>query len=128
MFVRFVVMDRDDDSHRLMGVFHASFGLRDRGQLSNAAGSRFEALRQWFNRHLPVPRRFSREKGRQRLQKAICWFKTDAVEHLGKMREMTTMLEQHGIHTRRLRSQRPGYIVYEDRFQVAAVPFRDTIA
>ena len=30
------------------------------------------------------------------------------------------MLERHGVWTRRLHSERPGYIVYEDEFQVVA--------
>src|SRR5206468_2554373 len=53
MFVRFVVAEQDEDSHRLTGVFQAAFRLRDQGLLSKAEGSRFEQLRQWFNEHLP---------------------------------------------------------------------------
>ncbi len=128
MFVRFVVLLRDEDSQRLTGVFQAAYRLRDQGRLDNAEGRRFESLRRWFNEHLPVPVRFSRSRGRQAHRKAICWFKDDAVEHLGKIRELTALLERHGITTRRLWTDRPGYIVYEDDFQIAAVPFRDTVA
>jgi hypothetical protein len=128
MLVRFVVMERDEDSHQLTGVFHAAFRLRDRGILDRAEGSTFERLRLWFNEHLPVPDRFSRSRRSGAHHNAICWFKTDAVEHLGKMRELTELLARHGLIIRRLRTTRPGYVVYEDDFQVAAVPFRDTIA
>jgi hypothetical protein len=33
------------------------------------------------------------------------------------------MLERCGILTEMLRTDKPGYVVYEDKYQVAAVPF-----
>jgi hypothetical protein len=126
MFVRYVIPCRDEDSHCLTGVFQAAFSLRDRGLLDRDEARRFEGLRQWFNLRLPVPDRFCRSRGRQAHRQAICWFKQDAAEYLGKVRALATLLEQHGIPTRVLRTRRPGYIVYEDNYQVAAVPFRDT--
>jgi hypothetical protein len=41
------------------------------------------------------------------------------------MRELAALLETSGVHTRMITTRRPGYIVYEDSHQVAAVPFRD---
>ena len=73
MFVRFVVTDRDENSHRLTGVFQEAFRLRDRGLLNHAE---FEKLRQWFNLHLPVPDRFSRSRRPHAHCNAICWFKS----------------------------------------------------
>jgi hypothetical protein len=35
------------------------------------------------------------------------------------------MLEAHGIHTRRLTTSAPGFVVYEDEFQIVAEAFRD---
>jgi hypothetical protein len=128
MFVRFVTPYRDEDSHRLEGVFQAVYRLRDEGRLRQGEAKWLEAMRQWFNAHLPVPTRFSLDRGRQAHRRAICWFRADAAEHLGKVRELVALLERHGVPTRRLRTPRPGYIVYEDAFQVAAVPFRDVTA
>jgi hypothetical protein len=110
MFIRFVVACR----------------LRDEGRLVES--SRFEAIGQWFNLHLPVPSRFRRSGGRQARRQAICWFRADATVQLGKVRELAALLDRHGVLTRKMRTRRPGYVVYEDPFQVAAVPFRDTIA
>lgn len=128
MFVRFVTLGRDEDSHCLEGVFRAAFRFRDEGRLGKDDAGRFEALRRWFNVRLPVPARFSRSRGRQAGRRAVCWFKDDALEHLGRVRELAALLERHGVPTRKLRSVRPGYVVYEDDFQVAAVPFRDVNA
>jgi hypothetical protein len=107
-------------------VFQAGYRLRDAGRLD--APRRFDTLLEWFNRHLPVPLRFRRPAGRQAHRHAICWFRNEAVEHVGKVRELAALLEQHGVPTRKLRTRRPGYVVYEDRFQVAAVPFRDMVS
>jgi hypothetical protein len=125
MFIRFVAPHRNEDSHCLEGVFQAAYRLRDAGRLGEPR--RFDDLLRWFNLHLPIPIRFRRSGGRQARRHAICWFRGNAVEHLGKVRELGALLERQGVPIRRLRTQRPGYVVYEDDFQVAAVPFRDTI-
>jgi hypothetical protein len=39
---------------------------------------------------------------------------------------LAAVLEQHGVSVEMLRTSKPGYVVYEDRYQVVAVPFRDT--
>jgi hypothetical protein len=128
MFIRFVVPVRDDCSHCLTGVFQAADGLRYRGLLGEDERQRFEQTRRWFNRNLPVPTRFSRSRRPHACPKAVCWFKGDAAVFLGRVRELAALLERHGISTEVLRTQRPGYVVYEDEYQVAAVPFRDTRA
>jgi hypothetical protein len=55
---------------------------------------------------------------------AVSWFKSRAKEHVEKVRELAALLEHHGIPTRMIQTDLPGYIVYEDDYQVAAVPFR----
>jgi hypothetical protein len=43
------------------------------------------------------------------------------------MYELVHILDAHGIAVDVLRSEQPGYVVYEDAFQVAAEPFRETV-
>jgi hypothetical protein len=43
------------------------------------------------------------------------------------MREVAHILAAHGIIVDVLRTERPGYVVYEDSHQVAAEPFRETV-
>lgn len=45
-----------------------------------------------------------------------------ATEHVSRMREVT-LLEHKDLAVKELRTDRPGYIVYEDEHQVAAIPF-----
>jgi hypothetical protein len=128
MFVRFVIPCRQEQSHCRAGVFQAAYDLRDRGLLDDDELRRFEGLRQWFNRRLPVPARLSRSRRPHARRNAVCWFKADAAEYIGRARELAALLGRHGVPTRELRTGRPGYVVYEDEYQVAAVPFRDTPA
>lgn len=43
------------------------------------------------------------------------------------MHELAILLEAHGIIVNVIRTERPGYIVYEDPYQITAEPFSDTI-
>jgi hypothetical protein len=42
------------------------------------------------------------------------------------MRDLAALLNASDVHTRMITTCRPGYVVYEDEHQVAAVPFRNT--
>ncbi len=128
MFIRFVGPSRHEDSHCLTGIFHAACRLRDRGLLGAVEQARCDGILDWFNCHLPFPDRFSRSNRRNACGKAVCWFKDGAARYIRRVRELAALLERHGVWIEMLRSNKPGYIVYEDYYQVAAVPFRDTRA
>jgi hypothetical protein len=38
---------------------------------------------------------------------------------------MCSILEENAIYVRTIKARRPGYIVYEDAYQVVAEPFAD---
>jgi hypothetical protein len=126
MFIRLVVKVKHPESHRLAGVFDAAYGLLDRGQLDIDEEARLELLLEWFNRLLPIPQRFSRSNRRHARQNAVCWFKEDAGSFITQVRLLASLLDRHGVPTEMLRTDRPGYVVYADQYQVVAVPFRDT--
>ena len=128
MFVRVTVLHKHEESHQPMGVFQAACRLRDRGRMKPADELRHDEILRWFNLHLPIPGRFSRSHRRHAACKAICWFRKQAVDHIGMLRNLATLLERHGLATRTVHTAKPGYVVYEDDHQVVAVPFRDTIA
>ena len=128
MFVRFVGLSRHEDSHCLTGIFYTAWRLRVRGLLSEDEQVWCDGILEWFNRHLPFPDRFARSKRRNACGKAVCWFKDGAARHIGKVRELAALLGRHGVRVEMLWTDRPGYVLYEDRYQIAAVPFRDTRA
>jgi hypothetical protein len=128
MFLRFVVDERHRESHQELGLFYASGKLRDSGSLSKAEADLLQEIRVWFNANLNKPTRFTSAKPPyyRKRQNGISWFKDSAREHVGKMRDMAALLEHHGIAVSMIKTTRPGYIVYEDEFQVVAVPFADS--
>jgi len=85
-------------------------------------------LRFWFGENLEVPSKFSRSssKAQHKKRKAISWFRDSATEHIKNIREIVQILSEYGIAVRMLTTERPGYIVYEDEFQVVAEPFAET--
>lgn len=122
-YVRFETSDRDRATGTLVGVFQAAYRLRDADALEPELVSWLEEETAWFNAHLPKPGRFSFRSGYRQSRSALCWFKDDAREHLRHACALVAFLEEHGVRVRRRESSRPGYVVYEDAFQVAVVPF-----
>jgi YD repeat-containing protein len=51
-------------------------------------------------------------------------FKQSATDHIHMARELAALLDAHDIRTEMLTTDRPGYVVYEDEYQVLAEPFR----
>jgi len=128
MFIRFIIDEMDNDSQVPTGIFHAAGYLRDSGLLADHEARRLQALRNWFDKYLEKPSKFSRSssKAQHKKHKAISWFRDSATKHIKNIREMMQILSQHGIVVRMITTERPGYVVYEDEFQVVAEPFSDT--
>jgi len=128
MLLRFVTAELDDESHEELGVFHAAGKLRDSGSLSRAEETLLQEIRDWFNINLEKPKRFTSAKPPyyRKRQNGISWFKDPAMRHIGKMHEMVALLKHHDVPVRMIKTERPGYILYEDEFQIVAVPFADS--
>jgi hypothetical protein len=125
-FVRFVIRDLDCDSGRRRGLFQALADLDDRGELSPEEQRTYDETYEWFRKNLRKPRSFTRSSKPHAKKVALSWFRHTATEHVRRMRDLASILEAHGIPTEMLRTNRPGYVVYEDRHQVTAEPFGDT--
>jgi hypothetical protein len=126
VFIRFVTGILDIRSGRRQGVFEAGGALRRSGRMSANDLERLDELRDWFVDNLPVPTRFSLSPRPHRKAQALSWFKDDAIIFIGRMREYQSVLESYDVRLDMLRTERPGYIVYEDDHQVVAYPFADT--
>lgn len=53
----------------------------------------------------------------------ICWFKAESTEHISRIWEMVHILERNGIYVKKIRTDKPGYVIYEDGWQLVAQPF-----
>jgi hypothetical protein len=122
MYLRFVVPEIDRDSGYEIGVFQALWKLRDQSKFSQHEEEEHDSIRAWFNVNLERPTRCTASKPPhyRKPNKAISWFKDSAQLHLAKIRALTAILENHDVAVRMIRSERVGYVVYEDEFQVVA--------
>jgi hypothetical protein len=126
VYLRFVVHCRDEDSGRRQGLFQALGAIYDSRKLSDGHRQEYERIRTWFGEHLERPDRFARSSKTHAKKVALSWFKHTAVEHIAGMRAMAQILEAHGVVVDEIRTDRPGYIVYDDEYQIAAEPFNET--
>lgn len=118
MYVRFVILEQDHQSHSKQGVFQAAIELRDSGNLSPEEYDRIETDLAWLRMHLKSPACL-RENGNER---AISWFHPRAIRPIEKVRSIITVLKEHGTHTEMLKTKDPGTVIYEDGWQVVAKP------
>ena len=127
VYVRFAVAEIHEHSQRGLGVFQALYRLRDAGKLYPYEEEHLRIVSEWFNTHLEKPTRFTAAKPPyyRKKSKAIAWFRDAAHEHIARIREMVAILENHGVSVRMLKTDRVGYVVYEDEHQVVAEPFSD---
>lgn len=127
MYVRFSVTAKDKVSGIGMGLFTAMGRLRDKEVLLEHEIELYESTLKWFAKNLTVPRALAGGNHHNR-PRAVSWFKDSATEHIGKMRRLAEILESHDIAVTQSATTRPGKVEYEDQYQIAAVPFRDTFA
>jgi hypothetical protein len=119
-YVRFVIGRKDDDSHVEQGIFQAAAQALEWQGITGSDADELNELRAWFSENLEKPTSFGRNKHRL----GICWFKTDATEHISRIWEMVRILERNGTYVKKIRTDKPGYVVYEDEWQLVAEPFR----
>lgn len=119
-YIRFVIAREDEDSHVEQGVFQAVARALEWHSITGSDAEQLDELEKWFGKNLEKPTSFGRDK----LRLGICWFKTEATEHISRIWEMVRILERNGIYVKKIRTDRPGYVVYEDEWQLVAEPFR----
>jgi hypothetical protein len=122
-FIRFAVVARDETSDQQTGIFTALYRLERAGELSPHESEWFAGIARWFNANLKRPDRLAWSSRPNAPERAISWLKLSATEHIARMRELAALLDYKDIAVEEFRTDKPGYIVYEDDHQVAAIPF-----
>ncbi len=125
-YVRFVIAQTDEDSGRRQGLFQAISDLEHEGSLLPHEQAEYDSIYEWFRKNLNKPSKLSRASKPHAKNVAISWFKDSAIEHIGRMHGISEILRAHGVTVHVIRTEKPGYVVYEDMHQVAAEPFNDT--
>lgn len=117
-YVRFVIRRKDEDSHVERGIFQAVSQALEWHDITGSDANRLDELRAWFDHNLEKPT----SSGRDKLRLGLCWFKTDATEHISRIWEMIRILERNGNCAKKISTDRPGYVTYEDEWQLVAEP------
>ena len=125
MYLRLSVHEKDNISGVGRGLFTAMGILNDENVLLDHEAELYAETLRWFAKNLLVPKVLSGSNHHNR-PGAISWFKDTATEHIRRMRQLAQILEAHGISVTQHATTRPGSIEYEDEYQIAAIPFRDT--
>lgn len=126
LYLRLIVGKTHGSHGNRSGVFHACYELRREQRLSPQEDDELSASLKWFERNLTTPNRFTRSGYSRAESTALSWFKPSATDCIKRIRRMVEILEAHGILAEILKTDRPGYVVYEDDHQIVATPFADT--
>ena len=123
MFIRFLSSEIDERSQVAAGLFIAASKLRWTDALPDYEFDALSELKNWFNIHLESA--FDHLPRDNRYERAVCWFKSTAHEHLARAWEMIAILDRNDVLIWTIRSRKTGYVYYEDEAQVFAEPFDD---
>ena len=123
MYIRFCSGEIDTQSHVPSGLFCAASELRWSDSLPQHEFDLLTELKCWFNEHLASP--FDYLPRGKSFERAVCWFKPTAHEHLTRAWELVAILERNDILIWTIKASRVGYVHYEDRVQVFARPYDD---
>jgi hypothetical protein len=119
-YIRFVSGRQDEESHAEQGIFQAVAQALEWQNITGSDADELNEVQGWFSENLKKPTSFGRDK----LRLGICWFKTDSIEHISRIWQMVDILERNGIYVKKIRTNKPGYVIYEDEWQLVAEPFR----
>jgi hypothetical protein len=131
MYMRFVQTSFNKTSGRRNGLFVGACDLRDDPETPQYKSAQVAAILEWFGANLPTPTHFNRTRSKGRYRRntmGLSWFKPTAEAHLQKAQELRVLLEENGYAITILKTDRPGFVVYEDAHQIVAEPFADTPA
>lgn len=124
MYLRFKTQFINNEDKPQYGIFHAMEyveGLRD---TSIEDELRLKELYKWFKSNLDVPKHFHDDAITYGWEgKSLSWFKDSAKEHIKLIREAVSILEKYNLIVETVWATNPGQVVYEDEFQVSAIPY-----
>ena len=124
MFLRFVGAEIDTRTGRHKGIFTLAYDLLETKELLTYQEETLKNILKWFKTNLPIPDKFSKKKNNKHKNNiSTAWFKDSAQSLLKVIWEMKEILESNEIKVEVIKSERPGYIIYEDEYQIIVEPF-----
>jgi hypothetical protein len=124
VYVRFITSFVNEAGEIETGIFNALAFIRDHSLTIDDDVNKLTVLMKWFNRYLAKPDRFSNSGNKNPAAIALSWFKDTAKTDIQKIFDLKEILLKYEIVIEMVTSKKPGYIVYEDKHQVSAIPFK----
>jgi len=118
MLIRFTTLARDPDTGRNVGILVAGHTLRDEGDISVEEHRELRLRLKWFNDNLSIPPTYNDPQNKR----ALSWFKAGASKPIQYMWDLKRILDQHGLQVTVTKTRDPGKVIYEDGWQVVAIP------
>jgi hypothetical protein len=115
-YIRFQTALRCSKTSRPLGIFGAAGRVEDVLDLPDVTRGWLRSTLEWFNENLTFPRLNPGE------WRSIFWFRDEAQSVVAHVWELIAILRDEGVSVCMQRTSKPGQIVYEDNFQIAAVP------
>jgi hypothetical protein len=112
-YIRFATDDHDPDSLQSTGIFQAAYQLTRSPAPSSPEVKELIEVIEWFGANLPSPKQVA--------PAAIFWFKSDSRELINPIWCIVKALRRYGREVRMMRMEKPGRIICEDDFQIAAI-------
>ena len=123
MYLRFITQHITETEETTRGFFQTLDYVENHYLTLKEDKEILAALHSWFRKNLDAPDWFKNPTGRQHEYHSLSWFKDSAKEHIQKIYEIAVILEKYDLIVERVTTKRPGRIVYEDEYQISAVPF-----
>jgi hypothetical protein len=124
MLLRFVISDRDLRTGQQTGLMTLAYRLLRSGDLSEADEDALGIHIKWLEANLPVPERFARKRNVSHKQThGISWLKDDAIDAIQHLHAVADIARRYDYAVDVVLTERPGYVVHEDDWQVVAEPF-----
>lgn len=118
--IRFITRVIDSDSRVEQGIFQPAYRLRDDWEVPEHQREELRELLEWFGEHLPAPEVLSHPRHKT----AISWFKPESKECITRVWSMVRILKQNGVVINKITTGNPGFIIYEDDWQIVAKPWQ----
>lgn len=119
-YVRFQGLEKTDGISSRRGIFQLAYSLKNSALIAEYDDLSLRKNLGWLEMHLNAPSVLRDTKSKR----AICWFKDGALEPIKRIRSIQAILTEYDIWIDQTTTSTPGYILYEDGWQIVARPFR----
>jgi hypothetical protein len=120
MFLRFQGQVPNLGTASQLGIFQLAFKLRDTFDVPDYIFNELQHHINWLNVNLKAPAILDEGKN----YRAICWFTPAAKEPMGHIWPIKAILDDYGYSIDVVTTNDPGTVIYQDGWQVAAIPRR----